>query len=386
MVEDKIRTLIFHPALAPYRLDFFNRIHTCLRLRVIFLRQNLLNQQFNQTDLTARLHCDYGYLQTGVDILSRSFRWGIGKEIRNFRPDVVVVPEFSPITLWVSLLRKISPSARWGVTIHTDDNVRMLSSAGARRRFLINTSPKLADSIVVCTTAAKDFYSRLGFHHSAVGVVPIIRDEGSFRAYIEALTPLAAQLRSENSLSGKRVVLFVGRLVAIKGVHRLLQAFSGASNSVQDTRLVVIGDGPERESLRLLSNELGLGESVNFLGRKEGDELLAWYLLADLFVLPSDYEAYGAVVNEALLAGVPVLCSAWAGASELVTPGRNGDLFEPHDIERLSNLIISYLATAQTKHPEAELKPNLMDIQFRDSVQGFLQAVGFARAKKSQGC
>ena len=66
-----LRVLIFHPGLAPYRVDLFNALSLQCQLKLIFLRENLLNQQFDQAALGNQLVADYGYLTKGFTIRAR---------------------------------------------------------------------------------------------------------------------------------------------------------------------------------------------------------------------------------------------------------------------------------------------------------------------------
>src|SRR4051812_21423136 len=96
-----LRLLVFHPALAPYRLDMFNALATRCHLRVVSLHQDLLSQSFDQRRLRAALTADHGYLTRGFTVGKRTIRFGFHEEIRRFVPDVVVTQEFSPSTLGV---------------------------------------------------------------------------------------------------------------------------------------------------------------------------------------------------------------------------------------------------------------------------------------------
>ena len=100
-----------------------------------------------------------------------------------------------------------------------------------------------------------------------------------------------------------------------------------------------MGDGTEAPILQLQINDLVKEGHVIFAGKKEDDELMAYYNLGDIFVLPSKYEPFGAVVNEALLAGCYVLCSSVAGASCLIEDGVNGNVFSPDSLQELVSLL-----------------------------------------------
>ena len=102
---------------------------------------------------------------------------------------------------------------------------------------------------------------------------------------------------------------------------------------------------------------------------------MAYYNLAQLFVLPSRYEPFGTVVNEALLAGCFTLCSQVAGAACLIEPGRNGALFDPFAPDGLCQALRK--ALAETPPLSAiGLKPNRMTLSYATQFKEMLTALG----------
>jgi glycosyltransferase involved in cell wall biosynthesis len=157
---------------------------------------------------------------------------------------------------------------------------------------------------------------------------------------------VAAGLLQEHQLSGKKVVLMVGRLVTVKRLDRLIEGFAVAREFHPDLRLVLVGEGPERIALERLAADIGLDDSVIFAGHREGRELYAWFSIASVFVLTSELETWGAVVNEALVAGVPVVCSDRAGARVLIENGCNGCVIDANDIQKIGAEIVVWTTRA----------------------------------------
>lgn len=120
--------------------------------------------------------------------------------------------------------------------------------------------------------------------------------------------------------SGTTTALFIGRLVPSKGLRELLEAFHKIRSS--DVRLVVIGAGPLQG---LVEAAIRKDRRVLHVPHVEYHELPAHYQSADFVVLPSMYEPWGLVLNEAMSAGLPVIATTECGASdELVLDGHNG--------------------------------------------------------------
>ena len=125
------------------------------------------------------------------------------------------------------------------------------------------------------------------------------------------------------------VIGALGRLHEIKGYDVLLRAAAKLRGMGVDFRLRLAGDGPEMGPLRHLSENLGLGDRVEFVGwvANPGDFLKT----IDLFIVPSRYESFGLVVIEAMAAGVPVVTSDIEGPCEILKGGALGTLFRSED-------------------------------------------------------
>ena len=128
----------------------------------------------------------------------------------------------------------------------------------------------------------------------------------------------------------------------------LLEAFARAN--VPNSYLVFAGDGPERSNLERRATELGLADRVRFLGFLNQSQLPSAYCAADLFVLPSLFEPFGLVVNEAMLCGLPVAVSDRVGAKfDLVRPDENGYVFPAGDVEALAAILRQILPDAEKR-------------------------------------
>jgi glycosyltransferase involved in cell wall biosynthesis len=112
-------------------------------------------------------------------------------------------------------------------------------------------------------------------------------------------------------------LVFAGRLVRGKGVDVLLMALSALRT--REWHLEIVGDGPERSKLRVLADDLGIGGRIEWAGTLPNDIVRARVASADVLVLPSRWkDGWGVVVNEAILAGVPVICTDACGAADAV--------------------------------------------------------------------
>jgi glycosyltransferase involved in cell wall biosynthesis len=143
------------------------------------------------------------------------------------------------------------------------------------------------------------------------------------------------------------VVLFVGRLMAEKGVDTLLHAMA----LVPSARLVIVGGGAERPRLEALARELGIEDRVDFRGGVSDRNALAdIYRQAALFVLPSHSEGLGCVLLEAMAHGVPIVATSVGGIPDLIKDSVNGLLVPPHDPRALAAAITRALADGELRN------------------------------------
>jgi glycosyltransferase involved in cell wall biosynthesis len=168
---------------------------------------------------------------------------------------------------------------------------------------------------------------------------------------VDALTDpeIVGELRLRHDLApGERVLLSVGRLEASKGFHVLLRALAAArdlgSLEGRDWRWIVLGDGPYRPMLEMLTSELGLNTHARFLGRVSDREMHAWHELSTLFVHPTLYEGSSLVTLEAMAHRRAVVASAAGGIPDKVRPGESGWLVMPGDPSALAAAISGALS------------------------------------------
>ncbi len=132
--------------------------------------------------------------------------------------------------------------------------------------------------------------------------------------------------------------VYVGRLSPEKSLHVVLDAFALMLKRRRRSKLIIIGDGPSKESLEKQADQLGLGSSIEFLGHIDHAELIdnRLPLLGDTFVTASKSENQPMSIIEAMSMGLPVIGAAAKGLPELVSHQHNGLLFEPDNAENLA--------------------------------------------------
>jgi glycosyltransferase involved in cell wall biosynthesis len=144
--------------------------------------------------------------------------------------------------------------------------------------------------------------------------------------------------------------LFVGQLIPRKGVDLLLRALV----RVPHCELSVIGDGPERECLQNLARACGTEDRVFWPGKMDAARVQGHILDADMLVLPSREDGWGAVVNESLMAGTPVICSTACGAADLIRQPWLGSVFQSGSVPDLASSLSGWANKGKRNTAERE--------------------------------
>lgn len=182
-----------------------------------------------------------------------------------------------------------------------------------------------ASSMAVVSDEMKNFVAKT-FGRNDTVVIPM-------GCSLEKFTPDNYRENAFNQ-NGKQVILFVGRLVEKKGTRYLIEAMKGI-----DAKLIIVGDGPEKEELVGLAQKTGA--DIEFVGSKNKDELAVMYASCDVYCSPSviakdgDKEGTPVSLEEAMASGAAVVGSNQTGTGEIIKDGINGLLFPPADSEAL---------------------------------------------------
>ena len=354
--------LYFGVTIAPYCVDLCNALHERYDCRILHWEKDAEGLAFDLpwVESLCRFPLDRYSGKPGLKAFLRTFRL-----IRDERPETVFVSEFSYHVLRVLLIRRLL-GRRFRVISVCDDSLDMIEGNDFSRlhRLARHFVPRWLDNLVLANPGAMEWYRS---HFGKGLLMPIISDENRLRDSYAAALPLAGELRERHGLGQETVVMFVGRLIPLKNLASFLRAMSGI-----DAVAVFVGDGTLSVDLQRLAGELGV--RTVFAGRKTGAELAAWYDLADLLVLPSLQEAFGAVTGEALAAGCPVVVSRRAGSASLVREGVNGSVIDPSDIIHFSSVLQGWVSRTKPGRT-LTLRNNLLPVSFAAAFDGLIRQV-----------
>jgi glycosyltransferase involved in cell wall biosynthesis len=269
-----------------------------------------------------------------ADFANTSFRFvyqpGLQRAIRESQPDVVVGDGFFQWTLY-ALMERIRHGTPLVVcyerTAHTERNSqrvrRLYRRAVARWTDAVSCSGELCAKYVTASMGIPSGRMTTGHMVADVHQLP----ERAAAARLAA----RASLRRDWG-SPELVLLVVGRLIARKGLHELLRAWTQSPRAQRrGWRLVLTGDGPEGPALQGIARQAAL-DDVTFTGPVDYSRIADYYAAADVLVSPTLEDNWSLVVPEGMSTGLPVLCSIYNGCyPELVLEGVNGWRYDPLD-------------------------------------------------------
>ncbi|MGA9365464.1 MAG: N-acetyl-alpha-D-glucosaminyl L-malate synthase BshA [Bacteroidota bacterium] len=156
----------------------------------------------------------------------------------------------------------------------------------------------------------------------------------------------ADAIRKQIAPGGEKILIHVSNFRLVKRVPDAINIYNTVRQRVP-SKLVLIGDGPDRSNCERLCRDLKIYEDVKFLGKQA--ELVPLLSAADLFLMPSQSESFGLSALEAMACGVPVVSSSVGGLPELLVHGETGFIAEIGDIQRMARYAIDLLTNEQ-KH------------------------------------
>ncbi|MDO8520898.1 MAG: glycosyltransferase family 4 protein [bacterium] len=193
-----------------------------------------------------------------------------------------------------------------------------------------------ADCIVAVSQHTKNvIVDHYGIPNEKVIVVHNGIDASEHR---RALPPVLGHIRA----SGKKVVLFVGRITIQKGPDYFIKTAKRVLEFDPNVLFIVSGAGDMERQIIRMAADMGLGDKVIFAGFVRGEELMRLYRAADLFVMPSVSEPFGLTALEALANGTPILVSKQSGVSEVLTHALKSDFW---DIDDMADKILGVIGS-----------------------------------------
>jgi len=195
-----------------------------------------------------------------------------------------------------------------------------------------------------------ELYRHFGVPEEAIFTALYCVDNEFFAERAAAQTTNARQLRKELGIrDGDAVFLFVAKLISRKRPLDVIAA-AAKNRAAGNSHVILVGDGALLETCRntIAAHKL---TNVHLVGFKNQSELPAYYAAGDVLVLPSEYETWGLVLNEAMACGLPCIASdACGAAADMILDGKTGFIYPMGDVRRLAELMRFMADNKQVRH------------------------------------
>jgi len=249
-------------------------------------------------------------------------------------------------------------AARLSGTRHVVAGVRVAERDAPWRMRLDRLTHGLVEKYVCVSQAVAAFsVEQVGLPREKLIVIPNGIDCEKFPA------AQPANLQQFGIAPGRRVVLFVGRLHAQKGVSRLVESAPLWLERLKDADLLLVGDGPLRAELEALAASTKVSAQIHFAARRP--DVPGILAAAELLVLPSAWEGMPNVVLEAMASGLSVVATPAEGVKELLGPNADRQLVPFDDPKSLAERIVSFLEEPDTAAEVGRANRSRVEEHFR---------------------
>lgn len=276
-----------------------------------------------ENEKSLKFKYEYIYANKGIRI---PFPKGLYAKIKKTKPNLIIAEgffQFTPWAVWYSFIHRIPLLIAYERTAHTE------RSCPLWRRLYRRFIGLFVDGYIANGQLTKEYLM-------SQGVKPENIFTGGMCADSKGLSEQVSALSSDEKLQLKKVLvgnqneglvyIFVGRMIELKGVNYLLNAWNDYVIAHPEDKLLLVGDGPLLEEYKASYSH----QSIIFTGGIDYAEIYKYYAISDVFIIPTLEDNWSLVVPEAMACGLPIACSIYNGCyPELVKKDENGITFDP---------------------------------------------------------
>jgi glycosyltransferase involved in cell wall biosynthesis len=341
----KRKVVVITDIMAPYRVAAFNALANTTRIdfEVIFFSEMAGHRKWEvgRDSFQFRHRVVPGFRIPFLNQTPIFFNPSLFRILREMSPDVIVFGGYHHPSFLIAASyakRNAKELILWCESHAHSHRVRN-PLAMTYRKLAVRKST----GFLVPGTSSEDYIRTFRVNGKPIYRVPNAVDNHFFH---DASSEVAKQKTSHKRERGfpEHLILFVGNLIPRKGFSILLEAYSGLKDR-DNVGLLVVGDGSSESAYRKYCRQKGL-KRVYFEGFKQQRDLPYYYGISDVLVMPSFFEEWGLVLNEAMACGLPVVASDSIGAArDLVVHGENGYRFangSVSDLRHRLTLIINH--------------------------------------------
>lgn len=226
-----------------------------------------------------------------------------------------------------------------------------------------------ANAVIAPTEKTSDYLMSIRIKRP-IHVIPTGIDLSGFSG--ENIDPMQVNAKKDRLgiLPGEPVILAVGRLGKEKNLDAVIRQMASLTAKRPDAKLVIVGDGPEREHLQGLARAYGIGKAVLFTGYVPWDEMPLFYQMADVFTTASTSETQGLTYIEAMASGLPAVVKEDRCIEKLIIPGKTGYRYDTDEqaVEMLSHVLSHPGETAEIAQNGRRSAMEFSSVRFSEAV------------------
>jgi phosphatidylinositol alpha-1,6-mannosyltransferase len=290
--------------------------------------------------------------------------WHLWRTARREKAEAILVGQVLPVGTAAYFLNKIFVLPYF-VSCHGMDILTAAESP--RKKKLMSKIFEQASGIIANSEFTKKELIGLAVPENKITVIYPCpgKEEGIGREKVE-------EIRKKLGLADKKIILTVGRLVARKGQDKVIEAMPKILEKIPNAIYVIVGNGPEREKLQVLSSKFQ--DNILFAGELSEAKKIAFYQLCDVFAMVPrqigpDVEGFGTVYLEANRFNKPVIAGRSGGVAEAVADGVTGLIVEPENINQIAEAVIKVLVDKNLADKLGAAGQERVEKEFRWEVQ-----------------
>lgn len=300
------------------------------------------------------------------------------KKLKSKKYDFVIINGYSNLCMLTAIIFCITRKIPFSIEIDTQLNIPSNPIKRFIKKVYLNFIFKYAYGFPG-GTRQKELFRYYGMDKGKINIMPMTVDIEWFSDKSKILKKDKENIKKRLKINNKIIMLFIGRLVKVKNLELLLDAFKEIDNKDNKNALVIVGDGEKADKLKTKCKSESIS-NVYFEGSKQVEEVVEYYAIADVFILPSYKEPWGLVINEALACGLPVIVSDSVGAvDDLVKHNGNGFIFKNNNLEQIIKYMNIILSDENVRKGMGEKSKNIISTWnftiYRRYLNDFLRSI-----------
>jgi glycosyltransferase involved in cell wall biosynthesis len=310
------------------------------------------------------------------------FNPGIIKALWRKRYDAILVHGYTTVPSWLAFLgARLS-----GTPILFYANVDLYYPRSSVKRILKNCILiplfKSINAFLYECTSGAEYFRQYKVSDDKLFFCPCAVDNTFWQEQAVELRDKKSALRNKLGIpDGYSVILCAAKLIPRKRPMDLLRAYGEIQDKV-NAALFFVGDGVERHALEACTKEHNI-KNVHFVGFKNQTELPDYFVIADVFVLPSNQDPSPRVINEAMNFSIPIITTNMVGtAPDLVKDGENGFIYPAGDIEKLADCLFRLMQDPEIREKMGKRSLEIISRWgYKEDVEGILDALEYIRER-----